>query len=961
MKKLLAILGLTSILTLSGGSAAGYVFASAEETQPQTWDAVETFDSVASVDEKFDFYFCSSQNARRSDEFSYSWELQDGAVRRTGNVDPASDTVNIAIMTYISEVYDDFELSVDFKAGSLTQYWPVIGIRQQIPGKNYTVEGGGTGVFMQQDGKITFWGPITSGIIEEFIPNTDAYYPLMWHTMVIRAEGSNVKVFVDDAEVADITVNATDYTKGYISLISVNNDCSFDNFKVRALGGASQKGNEENRYEHADLGQGLDDIIQNGYTGVQLPDDNYSTELGAPTVRPISQQVNVDKDFSDVTYAIGYNNGEFQSLKHNGLTVNESNYTRKAAKLIFTKEYVATLPVGDNVFTLTTNGGTVEFTLTVIREKVVFTDTTRVKKFSVADVSFKMDFGGGSLEKVTLGGAILPESAYTYQNGALRIKREFLSTLETGVYEVFVYDQNGNCVDCFVTIGIESKDVFVINYDSLTTPENGYGQDLTVSSREGLYGNGGGITSNGAGTMFIFDGENIAYNFVSGQTYSVTTYLKFNNTVAGTSNVLDLLMPIYFKTAAGNADIGYLRYNAENGYYFQQEVNGLSSSLTKLGEWYRLSFTFTYNSAWTRMEMPVWMVTDFTMDNFVLAPYTAANVPSILEEIAIPKNTEEDVVLNCSAGVIGINYNGEALTDSAYAYANGKITLKKAFLSALTAGEHTVTVYCTNSYHSILLKVNKYAFSVTGNTEYTGTGDLTLTVQTDTFSLSNATISDARKTLTANVDYVVNGNQLVLKEAYLQTLVASENVTITFAADAKVECTITTNKLLFVDFENGSMATGFAYGMTQETTTGKTGNGVRLTNTAGATLLALGGAFYDMEFEAQKTYTFSFDLKIEEIATETNFIIPGNNCWIPITFGSGKDVVYLRVVKTGDGYVLSGETQQVGISASVGTMDANGFRTVTFTFIPQAGCTTLTFDVWMASTIVVDNLSLTVQ
>ena len=40
--------------------------------------------------------------------------------------------------------------------------------------------------------------------------------------------------------------------------------------------------------------------------------------------------------------------------------------------------------------------------------------------------------------------------------------------------------------------------------------------------------------------------------------------------------------------------------------------------------------------------------------------------------------------------------------------------------------------------------------------------------------------------------------------------------------------------------------------------------------------------------------------------------------------------------------------------------DENGFVTITFTFIPQAGCTNLTFDVWMPSTIVVDNIELMV-
>jgi hypothetical protein len=357
--------------------------------------------------------------------------------------------------------------------------------------------------------------------------------------------------------------------------------------------------------------------------------------------------------------------------------------------------------------------------------------------------------------------------------------------------------------------------------------------------------------------------------------------------------------------------------------------------------------------------MPVWMVTDFTMDNFVLAPIANVASAELPEELAVPKNTQNDISIDCADRVIGIYYNGTALTAKDYTYANGKITLTKSFLSALSAGKQAIQVYCTNAFHEIVLNVNLYALSISGNTEYTvNGGDRTLTVETDSFTLSNATISDTKKTLTKGVDYVVSGNQLTLKEAYLNGLVASERLTITFAADATLEFVMTTNKLLYVDFENGGMATGFAYNMTQETTEGKTGNGMRLSNTTTATMLSLGGEFYDVDFEAGKTYTFSFDLKIEDIATDRNLVIAGNSCWMPITFGSGKDVTYLRVVKTADGYKISNETQQVGISASVSEMDANGFVSISFTFVPNAGCSNLTFDVWMPSTIVIDNLSL---
>ncbi len=966
MKKILTVLGLMSVLTLGAVSATNYVSADAQgaDMTPQavaeTWDVEETFESETSINEHFDFYFCSSQNARRGDKLEYSWDIIDEAIYRTGNVDSAADTVNIAIMTYVSEVYDDFEMSVDFKAGSLTPYWPVIGIRQQIPGKNYTVEGGGTGVFMQQNGKITFWGPITNGIIEENIPNVNEYYPLMWHNMRIRAEGSSVKVYIDSVQVANITVNATDYTKGYISLISVNNDCAFDNFKVRGLGSSSQKGNESNQYEHADLGQGLDDIINNGYTGVKLPGSGSSSTLGTPSVSPASQKVTLDEVATSVEYSVNYNNGDFVSLKLNGLIVDENDYTRQAAKLTLNEDYVSKLPVGENKFTLTTTGGSVDFTLTIEREKVVFTDTTRVKKFSTTDVGFKMDFGIGSLKTVTLGGAVLPSDAYTYQNGALRIKRAFLLTLDKGVYEVVVYDQKGNTVDCYVTIDVNPSDAFIINYDSFVAPDKGYGQDLTVGTTDGLFGNGGSVVSTSAGTMLVFDSDNVNYNFVSGTTYSVTTYFKFNNTVAGTSSVLDLLMPIYFKTAAGNADIGYIRYNNDNGYYFYPESKCARYEFVKVGEWYRLSFEFVYESTWTRLEMPVWMNTDFVVDNFVLAPVSLANSARLPEIVRVPKNTQEDVVLDCSAKVIGINYDGGALTASDYTYANGKITLKKEFLSSIPAGDNEITVCCTNSFYDINIVVNKYALSISGNMHYAMDGDMSLSVNPDEFALSSAIISDTKKTLAENVDYEISGNQLILKESYLNSISSSEDLTITFATDAKLDFVVTSSKLLFVDFENGGLEKGFAYNMSQEMTDGKSGNGMLLTNTTSATMLSLGGEFYNVEFEEGKTYTFSFDLKIVEINTANNFVIAGNSCWMPITFGSGKDVTYLRVVKSGETYTIANETQQVGTQASVGNPDANGFVHIEFKFVPTAACTNLTFDVWMPSSIIIDNLSLIV-
>ena len=263
--KRLVIMTVISALMLSLGTAY------AAPAKDGEWDYIETFDDINSVNDNFDFYFTSTQYDRRAETLEKNWTLSDGTIKRTKNIDKGGSTVNIAIMTCVYDVYDNFELSVDFKAGQETLFWPVVGIRQQIPGKYYLTDGGGAGVFMQQSGLITMWGPIVKGnkdghLFEDKIPNSSGYDPRQWHNMHIYANGTDVTVYIDDTEVLKTSVKSTDYEKGYISLISVNNDCEFDNFKIRALGSSSKAGIEINHSKYAELGQSLDDIIKNGYS-----------------------------------------------------------------------------------------------------------------------------------------------------------------------------------------------------------------------------------------------------------------------------------------------------------------------------------------------------------------------------------------------------------------------------------------------------------------------------------------------------------------------------------------------------------------------------------------------------------------------------------------------------------------------------------------------------------------------
>ena len=146
MKKIIInIVGLVSFIALI--ICVMTVSASAAEASQteEDWDAVESFDSANDAKKNFDFYYisdASQSNARRADKLEYSWKVEDGAVTRVGNIDTIKDnTVNISIMTYVADEYKDFELSVNFKMGTMTNYWPVVAIRQDMPGQYHLKSG----------------------------------------------------------------------------------------------------------------------------------------------------------------------------------------------------------------------------------------------------------------------------------------------------------------------------------------------------------------------------------------------------------------------------------------------------------------------------------------------------------------------------------------------------------------------------------------------------------------------------------------------------------------------------------------------------------------------------------------------------------------------------------------------------------------------------------------------------
>lgn len=693
------------------------------------------------------------------------------------------------------------------------------------------------------------------------------------------------------------------------------------------------------------------------------PDDDPPDvpQITAPTVTPASARADANNCADGLEFTVNYGGGSFISLTESGIPLPSTAYRRRVSKLTLNGDYIATLSSGTHTFVLAAEGGECSFTVDVTKEGITFTDPVRMKSYDGNAVSFKVDFGTGALTKVTVNGAELAPAHYSYADGKITLGKPFLDTLPNGLYEFVFFDQKGGYADCAVTVGFEPKETFFVNYDGFKTP-SGYGAGLSVKEvDEGLIGKGGHVSSPSAGVLFQLDaGE---YGFTSGKKYSLTAYFNFERTQAGTSSVLDLLVPVRFFTATPNvnADLGYIRYNETDGYYFTSDSASTFSQFTKAGEWYRLYIEFTYKSEWKVFDMAVWMVCNLTVDGVKITPQCGKMAVAETDSVRVPLNAESDVSIAFgSERLLGLTLNGAALSENEYSFENGTLALKASALSPLSAGEHVLTVFSANGIQTVTLNVNNYSFEVTADSfRYTlNNKDMDFAVKCDGFSLSDATISDSKGELKSG-DYSVSGNTLTLKAAYLEKISGKEDVAITFEENADVTFTVESNKLMFIDFDNNDINKGFGIECDTQKVEGKSGNGMQLTVTKTATMLALGGPFYPVTFEAGKTYRMEFDIKLVSVTTETNFVIAGNSLYMPVTFGSGADAVYIRVTKTESGYTVQNEGQQVGSNTSVSAPDENGFYHIAFDITPNENCTKLDFNLWMPSVIVVDNLTLT--
>ena len=250
MKKLSIIL-LVVLLALGTfpAIAAGAETSETAEAGDALASYSQDFTDIESVRNDFSAYYVydlgteSETDAIAEDESgSGNWYLNndtDGSPQITrknlenGNALNGSDgTRHIRILTFTRQKFVNFELEVDFKRGASTAYWAGVAIRQLNEGKYFLEDG--AGIFCQQEGTTTVWGTDGVGGPHEATPIA-GFAPNAYHHLRVVCDGLSLEIYIDGALTMTRTLPRTFFRSGYVSLVSVNNDSSYKNFKIKEL------------------------------------------------------------------------------------------------------------------------------------------------------------------------------------------------------------------------------------------------------------------------------------------------------------------------------------------------------------------------------------------------------------------------------------------------------------------------------------------------------------------------------------------------------------------------------------------------------------------------------------------------------------------------------------------------------------------------------------------------------
>lgn len=240
-------------------------------------------------------YFAVGVGTVESEKFANHWQWKNGAVSRINDIVENEGTKYIASLTLKDVRVRNFELSVKYQKTGSDWPWAAVAIRQNFPGRFFLDDG--LGIFVQDEGLATFWGADEcKGPYEG--SKINGYDKSAVHTMKITALNDLITVYIDGEKAMERSFPAF-VREGYVSLVSVNNAVTFDDFSLTKLDNSGNPVAITKSTASTTSSGASNTTTTTSNTTTTTPANKNSTIADSSEEDPISSDENID-DSSDI-------------------------------------------------------------------------------------------------------------------------------------------------------------------------------------------------------------------------------------------------------------------------------------------------------------------------------------------------------------------------------------------------------------------------------------------------------------------------------------------------------------------------------------------------------------------------------------------------------------------------------------------------------------------------------------
>ncbi len=206
--------------------------------------------------------------------------------------------------------------------------------------------------------------------------------------------------------------------------------------------------------------------------------------------------------------------------------VSSSNYIydSNSGTIVFLANYLASLPVGDNVFIVKSRDASEEFTVTIVQSQTASVDVAE-KTYAYGSgnaVAFDCNFGSATVSSVKLSGKTVSANNYTYADNTLTFSSDYCNYLYGK--NTFTVELSNNFT---VEVSITSSAVFVTDFDNVTcNGEWNFNMQTSEIVTNGIGGTKSMRLAGNGGSTLLMGTQFFAVDFDTTKTYKLIIKVK---------------------------------------------------------------------------------------------------------------------------------------------------------------------------------------------------------------------------------------------------------------------------------------------------------------------------------------------------------------------------------------------------------------------------------------------------